>query len=78
MRSDTYVLRQPWIVFRSLLSLSPFPLNGQCRCLQGRPALLPGDAVCLRSDDELGAEYVAALVAADGDTLLLTAPRAFW
>lgn len=45
---------------------------------QGRPALLPGDAVCLRSDDEPGAEHVAVLLAADGDTLLLAPPPHFW
>ena len=46
--------------------------------MQGRPALVPGDAVCLRSDEEAGVEYVAALLAADSDTLLLAAPPAFW
>ena len=67
-----------WISISLPLSTALYGSLRQRGCRQGRPALLPGDAVCLRSDDEPGAEYVAALVAADGDTLLVTPPRTFW
>ncbi len=46
--------------------------------LQGRPSLLPGDALFLRSDKDLSAEYATVLMVSEGDTCILAPPPTFW
>lgn len=46
--------------------------------LQGRPALLPGDTVFLRSEAHPGHEIGGVLLATDGTSCLLAPPPGFW
>lgn len=45
---------------------------------QGRPVLLPGDTLYLRSEAHPDVEFGARLLAADGTTCLLVPPSTFW
>jgi hypothetical protein len=49
-----------------------------CQCVQGRPVLLPGDMLYLRSDAHPDVEFGTRLLAADGTTCLLVPPSTFW
>lgn len=49
-----------------------------CQYVQGRPVLLPGDMLYLRSEVHPDIEFGTRLLATDGTTCLLVPPSTFW